>query len=86
MKTTIELPDSLFRRVKAIAAERGRSLKDFTKESLQAKLADQISGATAAEPEWMRGFGQLRHLCKETARIRATIDKTFRMVNPKDRA
>ena len=35
MKTTIELPDELFRRAKAIAALRGRKLKDLVEEGLR---------------------------------------------------
>ena len=38
MKTTVELPDSLFRRAKAEAALRGRSLKDLIEEGLQLVL------------------------------------------------
>ena len=35
MKTTIELPDELFRRAKATAALRGRKLKDLVEEGLR---------------------------------------------------
>jgi hypothetical protein len=31
MKTTLELPDALFRKAKATAAERGQSIKEFCK-------------------------------------------------------
>jgi predicted component of type VI protein secretion system len=39
MKTTIELPDDLYRRAKAEAALRGRKLKDVIKEGLRLVLA-----------------------------------------------
>ena len=39
MKTTIELPDDLFRNAKATAARRGTALKQFVQEALQEKLA-----------------------------------------------
>jgi hypothetical protein len=34
MKTTLDLPDPLFRKAKATAAERGQSLKEFVTEAL----------------------------------------------------
>jgi hypothetical protein len=39
VKTTIELPDQLFREAKATAARRGTALKQFVQEALQEKLA-----------------------------------------------
>jgi hypothetical protein len=38
MKTTIELPDNLYRRAKAEAALRGRKLKDLVEEGLRLVL------------------------------------------------
>ncbi len=38
MKTTVELPDELFRRAKAAAALRGRRLKDMIEEGLRLVL------------------------------------------------
>lgn len=35
MKTTIELPDELYRKAKAVAALRGRKLKDLVEEGLR---------------------------------------------------
>jgi hypothetical protein len=52
----------------AIAAERGQALREFVTEALQEKLAARADGRGAAGP-WMRGFGQLRPLRRETARI-----------------
>jgi hypothetical protein len=39
MKTTIELPDDLYRRAKAEAALHGRKLKDIVEEGLRLALA-----------------------------------------------
>ena len=39
MKTTLEIPDSLFREAKSKAAERGQTLKQLVTEALQEKLA-----------------------------------------------
>jgi hypothetical protein len=85
MKTTVEIPDALFRRAKSKAAERGQSLKDFMTEALQEKLIGAAGDARAGEPPWMEGFGKLRRLRKETARIQARIDEAFEVIEPEDR-
>jgi hypothetical protein len=77
MKTTIEIPDLLFRRAESKAAERGQTLKELVTEALREKLAANASGNRPSEPAWMQGFGKLRQLRKETARIQAQIDETF---------
>jgi hypothetical protein len=84
MKTTLDIPDALFRRAKSKAAERGQSLKALVTEALQEKLAANTVAAGAGEPPWMAGFGKLRRLHKETRRIQALIDKTFDVIEPED--
>jgi hypothetical protein len=86
MKTTIEIPDPLFRRVKSKAAERSQSLKEFVAEALQEKLAAGASLVANGQPPWMEGFGRLRRLSKETERIQARIDEAFELIEPEDRA
>jgi hypothetical protein len=86
VKTTLEIPDPLFRRAKSKAAERGQSLKQLVTEALQEKLASNADKARPGEPGWMEGFGKLRRLRKETARIQARIDEQFDLVEPEDRA
>jgi hypothetical protein len=86
MKTTIEIPDVLFRKVKSKAAERGQTLREFVSEALQEKLAPSRSTARPGEPEWMEGFGKLRRLHKETERIQERIQEAFEVVEPEDRA
>jgi hypothetical protein len=86
MKTTIEIPDPLFRKAKSKAAERGQTLKEFVGEALQEKLAAKASNVRLGEPEWMQGFGKLRRLRKETARVQARIDEAFEVIEPEDRA
>ena len=84
MKTTLELPDPIFRKAKASAAERGQSLKEFVTEALRDKLAVDARRAQAAEPEWMQGFGKLKRLHRETMRVQAAVDKEFRIIEPED--
>ena len=45
MKTTIEVSDELFRKVKAEAALRGRKLKDLVEEGLRLVLETPRTGA-----------------------------------------
>ena len=77
MKTTIELPDPVFCKAKAAATERGQSLNEFVTEALRDKLALGTVRARAIEPAWMKGFGKLKRLHKETVRVQSTIDKEF---------
>jgi hypothetical protein len=86
MKTTIEIPDLLFRKAKSRAAERGQTLKEFVTDALQAKLAGDFEGRRTTEPGWMKGFGKLKRLRKETARVQRVIDGEFEAVEPEDRS
>ena len=85
VKTTLEIPDALFRKAKAKAAERGVTLKTWITEALQEKLAAK-KGAPPEEPDWMRGFGKLRRLRAETGHVQTRIDEEFEIVEPEDRA
>lgn len=86
MKTTItiEISDSLLRRAKSAAAQRGVSLELFMSEALAEKLAPARKRPKADEPAWMSGFGRLRRLHRETTRIQAVIDETFGTLAPED--
>lgn len=85
MKTTIELPDALLRRAKSVAAERGQPLKTLVIEALTEKLSSPANKVAEATPPWSNGFGALRRLRAETARIQADIDATFGVVDADDR-
>ena len=86
MKTTVEIPDPLFRKAKSKAAERGQTLKEFMAEALREKLAMKAGDVQLGEPQWMTGFGKLRRLRRETARIRSRIEEAFEVIEPEDRA
>lgn len=85
MKTTLEIPDPIFRRAKAKAAERGQPLREFVTEALQEKLSGGNARTRAQTTPWMTGFGALRPLRRETARIQRLIDSELRVVEPEDR-
>jgi len=79
MKTTLEIPDAVFRKAKAKAAERGVPLRQFVTEAVEEKLR-----TSAGDKPWMKMAGGLRHLHKETVRIQKLIDKEFRQIEPED--
>lgn len=83
MKTTLEIPDAIFRRAKSVAAERGIPLRALVSEALADKLRLQAGGSDAKP--WMTSFGKLRHLRKETARINRIIEEEFDQVETEDR-
>jgi hypothetical protein len=85
MKTTLEIPDQLFRKAKVTAAERGQSLKEFVTEALRDKLLLGSGRARADAPAWMQGFGKLKRLHKETLRVQSVIDQEFEVIEPEDR-
>jgi hypothetical protein len=82
MKTTLEIPDLVFRRAKSVAAERGIPLREFVTQAVKEKLAGAAHGS---EKSWMEGFGKLRRLRRETARINLLIEEEFEQVEPEDR-
>jgi hypothetical protein len=66
VKTTLEIPDPIFRRAKSVAAQRGIALPVFVTEAMEEKLV----AATERELKpWAGLAGSLKHLRKETARI-----------------
>ncbi|MDB6155460.1 MAG: transposase, partial [Chthoniobacteraceae bacterium] len=56
VKTTLEIPDTLFRQAKATAAIHGQTLKKFVNEALQEKLSGASSkqGTCLDEVLWRR--------------------------------
>jgi hypothetical protein len=79
MKTTLEIPDVLFRRAKSKAAERGIPLRQLVTEAVQEKLK---ATPTSGEKPWMKHLGKLKDLHKETERINRVIEETFERIDP----
>ena len=80
MKTTVEIPDALFRKAKAAAAEEGKSLKDFFTEAVSNRLNQRNSGDGGAIP-WEAAFGGLKRLHRENRRIDRIIAAEFESVD-----
>lgn len=81
MKTTLEVPDALFRRAKSAAAERGIPFRQLVSEALSEKLAVDQAGPSP----WMASFGKLRSLRRESARIDQAVSREFERIEPEDR-
>jgi len=79
MKTTLEIPDSVFRRAKSVAAEQGIPLREFVTEAVKDKLA---ANAKTANKPWVSLIGRLKHLHKETERINRLIDESCEKIDP----
>jgi metal-responsive CopG/Arc/MetJ family transcriptional regulator len=68
MRTTIDLPDELFREVKATAASRGLKLKEFIAAALEENLRQEDeSKAIKEQQKAMRKF--LRAMDKDSGRV-----------------
>ena len=76
MKTTLEIPDFLFRRAKSVAAERGIPLRQFVTEAVQEKLR-----TTSQEKPWMKHMGKLKALHKERKPIERRVEESFERID-----
>jgi len=76
VKTTLEIPDFLFRRAKSVAAERGIPLRQFVTEAVQEKLK-----TTSEARPWMRHLGKLKHLRKERRQIEKRVEEAFEQID-----
>ena len=95
MKTTIELPDTTFRRAKAFAAGQGMTLKRFFTDAVELHLGRHAAGARVharpqsspsdpPEPPWMEGFGELSDLGDEHRTVLQAIEEEFEKLDPGD--
>jgi hypothetical protein len=78
MKTTLEIPDPIFRRAKSKAAERDIPLRQFVTEAVEDKLK---AAAVESQKPWMKHVGKLKHLRKETKKINQAIEDAFEKID-----
>jgi hypothetical protein len=78
MKTTLEIPDAIFRRAKSMAAARGIPLREFVTDAVKDKLTAATKGT--AKP-WVKHMGKLKHLRRETARINRIIQEDSEQID-----
>ena len=83
VKTTLEIPEPLFRQLKISAAKQGKTIRAVVNEALTEKLNRSQHGAEDV-PAWRVAFGGLRRLRDETAKINQDITAEFSHVNPEE--
>jgi Arc/MetJ family transcription regulator len=77
MKTTIDLPDDLYRETKALAALSGRTVKDLITELVRERVERERSSDTARG--WRSAFGKVPS--RAAAKIQAVVDEEFSQVD-----
>ena len=83
VKTTIELPDTLYRKLKSTAAEEGRSIKQILKEAITERLRRGPSAGPSAKP-WEAAFGGLKSLHRENLRMERLIEAEFEKIDEEE--
>jgi hypothetical protein len=76
MKTTLEIPDLLFRRAKSVAAERGIPLRQLVTEAVQEKLR-----TTHQDKPWIKHLGKMKHLRRERKDIEKRVQEQFERID-----
>lgn len=76
VKTTLEIPDLLFRRAKSAAAERGIPLRQLVTEAVQEKLRGK-----SIEKPWMKHMGKLNPLRREKRQIEKRVEEAFERID-----
>jgi hypothetical protein len=79
MKTTLEIPDELFRRTKATAAMRGESFKEFVTSALEARLEQTLA---TSRHGWRSVFGQAQR--EEVESVDSVVMSELERIDPDD--
>jgi plasmid stability protein len=79
MKTTVELPDRLYRQLKARAALKGQSIKAFFIDAIRDKLAAEQSPQKKAAG-WKAVYGKAKK--EDMEELRRIIDEEFARIDP----
>jgi hypothetical protein len=82
MKTTLEIPDPIFRKAKARAVELGIPLRAYVSQAVEEKLT---APQKSADKPWMKFAGALADLHGENVRIAKMIEEEFEQIEPEDR-
>ena len=83
MKTTLEIPDTVFRRAKTAAASRGVTFREFVTEAVREKLVPK-KGSRENKPGWTKVFGAAKQHSRELQRMDALIEAEFEQIDPED--
>ncbi len=87
MKTTLDLPDDLYRQVKAKAAMEGRAVREVTVELYRRWLADvpetdRTLSATDWLDEWVRFGAELERKAPPGPTLREILDEGRNRLEP----
>ena len=81
MKTTLELPDRLYRQIKARAALRGQTIRAFFLDAVRDKLAAERN-AVARQTGWRAVFGKAKPA--DVDDVQRILDEEFEKIDPED--
>jgi hypothetical protein len=85
MKTTIDLPDELFREAKATAARRGIALREFVRQALEEKLAHRDAYQVRDAPrQWPVPPLDPPLSRQEAEFFNKVIEDAFEQIDPED--
>jgi hypothetical protein len=91
MKATIDIPDELYRRVKAKSALQGRTIREVTMELYQSWLVDASTAASVPTPEqWLEEWFKLADAAMQDAptgpSAREILEEDRNRLEPRDDA
>ena len=81
MKTTLEIPDELFRQLKATAALRGESMKEFVTTALRHRL-EQSTKTPVDQTGWLSVFGKASR--SEVDEVDNVVEGDLEAIDPRD--
>ncbi len=79
MKTTVEVPDSLYRQIKARAALKGQTIKAFFLDAIRDKLVSE-KGEPDNQTGWRAVFGAADP--DDVAEVQRIIDEEYSKIDP----
>ena len=80
IKTTIDIPDELYRETKALAAMTGRTVRDLVTELLRERVEQER--AREGPRGWRAVFGEVPKAAAN--QVQSVIDAEFSKVDPRD--
>ncbi len=78
MKTTLEVPDGLYRQIKARAALKGQTIRAFFLDAIQAKLMAERAGPKKTRG-WRSAFGTVPK--DDIAELQQILDDEFSQID-----
>jgi hypothetical protein len=82
VKTTLEIPDSLYRRAKATAARRGQTMQAFVTSAVESKLS--ADAKSAVEKPWMKFAGVFEAESDKSIGMLKAIEEACERVDPEE--